>query len=88
MFYVYILHSEKDQKLYTGFTSDLKQRVKYHEQGKVSSTKDRRSLKLIYYEAYLTEEDAKSREVFLKSGSGKSFLKKQLANYFEKHSWN
>lgn len=82
MFYVYVLHNEIDGKLYTGFSNNLKNRIKYHKQGKVASSKDRRLLKLIYYEAYLLEEDAKSREVFLKSGSGKKSLKKQLANYF------
>ena len=87
MFYVYVLHSEKDGKLYTGFSHDLKNRIKYHEQGKVASTKDRRPVKLIYYEAYLMEKDAKGREVFLKSGSGKKLLKKQLANYFEHNNW-
>lgn len=88
MFYVYVLHSEKDRKLYTGFSNDLKNRIRYHELGKVASTKDRRPLKLIYYEAYLQEEDAESREVFLKSGSGKKFLKKQLAHYFKENPWN
>ena len=87
MFYVYVLHSEKDGKLYTGFSNDFKNRIKYHEQGKVASTKDRRPLKLIYYEAYLFEKDAKGREVFLKSGSGKKFLKKQLTHYFEECPW-
>ena len=87
MFYVYVLHSEKDGKLYTGFSNNLKNRIKYHEQGKVASTKDRRPVTLIYYEAYLMEEDAKGREIFLKSGSGKRFLRKQLTQYFEMKPW-
>ena len=40
---------------------------------------------LIYYEAYLEEEDALGREKFLKSGSGRRFLKKQLRHYLAKH---
>jgi len=87
MFYVYVLHSEKDGKLYTDFRNDLKNRIKCHEQGKVASTKDRCPVKQIYYEAYLLEDDAKSRELFLKSGSGKKFLRKQLANYFAENLW-
>ncbi len=87
MFYVYVLHSENDRKLYTGFSRDLKQRIQYHEQGKVTSTKNRRPLKLIYYEAYFLEKDAKSREIFLKSGSGKKYLKAQLRTYFQEHPW-
>ncbi|HEA47241.1 MAG TPA: GIY-YIG nuclease family protein [bacterium] len=82
MYYVYILHSMKDGRLYTGFTSDLKKRLNEHSTAKVKSTERRLPLKLIYYEAYLNRTDAKSREKFLKSGSGKRYIKKQLSNYF------
>ena len=77
MFYVYILRMNNGQ-LYTGFTSDLKRRIKDHEYGKVKSTNLRRPLQLIHYEAYLLESDARRREKFLKSSVGKSLLKKQL----------
>ena len=77
MFYVYILRMNNGQ-LYTGFTSDLKRRIKDHEYGKVKSTNLRRPLQLIHYEAYLLESDARRREKFLKSSAGKSLLKKQL----------
>jgi putative endonuclease len=86
MYFVYILHSEKDNKLYTGFTNDIKRRLEEHNGGKVASTKNRRPLKLIYYEAYLEKTDAENREIFLKSGSGKRYLKKQLKIFFEKNS--
>ena len=85
MFYVYILHSQKDHKLYTGFTNNIKRRVIEHNSGKVESTKLRRPHKLIYYEAYIEKSDAENREIFLKSGSGKRYLKKQLKIYFDKH---
>lgn len=39
---------------------------------------------MIYYEAYLNREDATGREKFLKSGSGRRFLKKQLKQYINK----
>ena len=42
MFYVYILHSLKDHKLYIGYSADLKQRIIAHNKGKVESTKSRR----------------------------------------------
>ncbi len=80
MFYVYILKSLKDNNLYTGFTSDLKKRIEFHNQGLNTSTKYRRPLKLIYYEAYLNETDARKRELFLKSGRGREVLKQQLEN--------
>ena len=70
-----------DCGLYIGFSSDLKRRLAEHERGEAFSTSFRRPCKLIYYEAYLEEEDARGRERFLKSGSGRVFLKKQLRHY-------
>ena len=87
MYYVYVLHSKKDKKLYTGYSKDLERRFSEHTHGKVASTKDRLPLNLIYYEAYLYEEDAKGRELFLKGGSGKKYLKRQLFHYFKAHPW-
>lgn len=78
MYYVYILFSEKDKLLYTGFTPDLRARFKKHIDGFVRATKHRRPLKLIYYEAYSNELDARRREIYLKGGKGKSELKIQL----------
>ena len=84
MFYVYILFSDKDKKLYTGYTPDLKARIKKHSSGYVKATKYRRPLRLVYYEAYQEEKDAKNREKFLKGGKGKVELKIQLKTFFEK----
>lgn len=81
MYYVYVLKSLKDNKLYTGFTSDLKKRLEYHNKGLNVSTKHRRPLKLIYYEAYINEKDARNREIFLKSGHGREVLKLQIKHY-------
>ena len=62
MYYTYVLQSETDGKFYSGFTKDLKLRFEQHCKGLVESTKDRRPLKLIYYEASLKQEDALRRE--------------------------
>lgn len=77
MFYVYIL-LEKNGQFYTGFSTDLRLRIKEHNSGKVESTKDRRPLKLIHYEAYFLESDARRREKYLKTTEGKRFLKQQI----------
>lgn len=66
MFYVYVLRSEKDKKLYTGYTNDLKRRLEEHNSGKNTSTKFRVPFTLIYYEAYKSREDATHREKMLK----------------------
>lgn len=78
MYYVYILFSEKDKELYTGFSPDLKSRFKAHTNGFVKATKYRRPLKLIYYEGYVKELDARRREKYLKGGNGRGELKIQL----------
>ena len=83
MFFVYILKSLSDKKLYTGFTNNLKNRLNKHNQGKIFSTKSRRPFKLIYYEAYLSEEDAKKREKYLKTGWGRNYIKKNLQKTLE-----
>jgi len=82
MYYVYVLQSDKDNKLYTGYTSDLKSRFDQHCAGLVKSTCNRRPLKLIYYEACLTSEDARHREIYLKTAYGKRYLKNRLKTYF------
>ena len=81
MYYSYVLQSEKDDKLYIGFTKDLKLRFEQHTKGLVESTKNRRPLKLIYYEACLTQEDATKREKYLKTYHGKIFLHNRLKSY-------
>ena len=80
MHYVYTLLSEKDGYFYTGSTNDLKRRVEEHNTGRVNSTKNRRPLKLIYYEACLNEDNARQRERYLKSGMGKKYLRNRLKN--------
>lgn len=66
MFYVYLIQSDKDNCLYTGSTSDLRKRLLEHNQGLNKSTRYRTPFKLIYYEAYKSEDDARLREHNLK----------------------
>jgi len=80
-YYVYVLKSGKDKKFYTGYTNNLKLRFEQHRKGNVESTKNRKPLKLIYYESCLNQQDATHREKYLKSFHGKSFLRKRLKSY-------
>lgn len=77
-FYVYILQSNKDNNFYTGYTSDIENRLREHNGGKVSATKGRRPLKLIYFEGCLNPKDATKREKYLKSSWGKRYIKNRL----------
>lgn len=80
-YYIYVLHSDVDNKFYTGYTENLKSRFEQHTKGMVSSTKDRRPLKLIYSEACLSKKDALHREKYLKTYHGKLFLRNRLKSY-------
>ncbi len=67
MHYIYILQSEKDKQFYTGYTSDLQNRLAEHNSGKVKSTQNRLPFKLVYYEACHNQQDASHREKYLKT---------------------
>ena len=81
MGYIYVLQSLKDKQFYVGYSNNLKKRVKDHNEGKVYSTKFRRPLKLIYYEACLNQQDATKREKYLKTAWEKRYIKNRLKNY-------
>ena len=77
-YYTYILKSKKDNKCYTGYTNDLRKRLTEHNNGLSTYTKGRGPFNIIYYEACLLKEKARSRELYLKSGMGKRYLKNRL----------
>ncbi len=77
-YYTYVLRSLKDQKLYVGFTGDLRNRLREHNQGEVLSTKVRRPLELMYFEGCPSSEKALKREKYFKSGYGRAFLKERI----------
>jgi len=78
MFYTYILKSKKDDKLYVGWSSNLRKRFFDHNSGLVPSIKNRRPFLLIYYEACLIKDSAIKREKALKTGFGRAYLKRRL----------
>lgn len=79
MFYVYVIKSLKDNKLYVGCTNNLKNRFNEHNKGLVNSTKTRKPFKLLYYEACNILEDAVKREKALKTGYGRAYLKRRIS---------
>jgi predicted GIY-YIG superfamily endonuclease len=72
MYYVYLLQCI-DNKPYTGYTSDLKNRIKRHRLGQIPATKDRLPVKLQSYYAFQNKYTAFNFEKYLKSGSGRAF---------------
>ena len=79
MYYVYVLQL-KNKDLYIGYSSDLKKRLQYHQSGKSKFTRPHRPVKLVYYEAYLSKDDATQREYNLKTGQQREILKQRIKN--------
>lgn len=77
MFYVYILICS-DKRTYIGGTNDLKDRMKRHSLGYISATKKKLPFKLHAYFAFNDEHTAFVFEQYLKSGSGRAFMKKHF----------
>ncbi|PIU42744.1 MAG: hypothetical protein CO034_01205 [Parcubacteria group bacterium CG_4_9_14_0_2_um_filter_35_11] len=77
MYYVYILEC-RNKTFYVGCTSDLKDRIKRHNQEQVSATKNRLPVKIIVYIAFQDKYSAYNFEKYLKSGSGRAFLKRHF----------
>jgi putative endonuclease len=82
MHYVYILESLSDGGFYIGCTKDLKKRIREHKTGRSAATRNRRPVKLIYYEASLDKDDAFRREKYLKTTYGRRYIKNRLRAYF------
>lgn len=83
MFYVYLLQNEK-QEIYIGSTNNLKKRFKEHNSKRYYSTKGH-NWKVIYYEAFLSESDARNREHQLKQcGQALAQLKRRIKESFNR----
>jgi len=86
MFYVYVLKSQKNGKLYVGFTNNLKRRFLEHNCIKRSVnewTKRNGPFKIVFYESFANKKDAKKDEKFFKSGYGREVLREKLKNSLE-----
>ena len=82
MYYTYLLLL-MNKEIYTGYTNNLQIRFKEHYTGRVTSTKNYRPLKLIFYEAFLNKKDAERREKYFKTTKGKKMIKIILREYFK-----
>jgi len=80
MYYVYILQSETDQSFYTGFTEDLKQRIKAHNASGQSYSSKKAPFHLVWYCVFNDKKKALHFEKYLKSGSGFAFARKRLVS--------
>lgn len=77
MYYVYSLRCKDG--FYVGCTDNLKERIDRHNKGYVPATKDRRPLELVWYMAFKNKYRSFLFEKYLKSGSGRAFIKKHFS---------
>lgn len=75
------MQSLVDSKRYIGHTSDLEKRLRWHNLGKVRSTKSRRPFKIVYSEALNTKSEAVRRELKLKSLKGGDIIRELIREY-------
>ncbi len=80
MYYTYILKSLKDNGIYTGYTTDIDDRLNRHFKGQVTATKNRLPLELVVYFTFLDKSKATKFERYLKIGSGRAFINKHFIN--------
>jgi putative endonuclease len=78
VWWVYVLRSLRNGRLYTGSTNDLARRLGEHQRGKNRYARHAGPFELVYTEEYETRLEARQRELFLKSGQGRALLKQEL----------
>jgi putative endonuclease len=84
MFYVYVIKSKRLGTLYIGYSNDIERRLEEHNAGSSEYTRHRGPWKLVYYEAFAHEEDARIRELALKDfGRAYGQLKRRIAKCLE-----
>lgn len=74
MFYTYVLHDRNKNKFYIGYTSDIQRRLKEHKSGSVHTTARFSALELIFYEYFISQEDAKRQKSILRRPKVKNHL--------------
>ena len=88
MYFTYILLSQSDGRTYVGFTKDMVERLRRHNSGQVSATKNRRPLVLFYLEKFSTMKEAKEKELWWKTSGGRKEMKKLFSDNINKHGSN
>lgn len=75
---VYVLRSVKDGRRYIGMTTDLDRRLKEHNRGQTTSTRNGRPFVLVYYEECKDRQSSREREKYFKTAAGTRYLKKVI----------
>ena len=79
MFYVYILQSQLDQSFYIGYTSNIENRITYHNKGRSRYTRKKISWVLVYKEEYNSKREALIREKFIKKQKSRMYIEELIS---------
>jgi putative endonuclease len=87
-YYVYLLRNKNKNFFYVGYSENLTQRIKDHNDGRSKSTKEYVPLELIHYEAYSNKKDAKRRELYLKTSKGRTTIRTMISEMLKSEQKN
>jgi len=77
MYFVYVLQ-DKNGKVYKGVINNLARRFRKHKSWGSRTTSMMSNIEIVYTEEFKTFEEARAREVYLKTSAGRRFLKTKL----------
>ena len=80
MYYVYILLNESKTRTYTGASDDVDKRLAEHNAGKVKASRPYRPYKIFHTESFATLSEARKKEIFYKSATGRRKMRKMMEN--------
>ncbi len=83
MYSVYAILSCNRKYVYVGLSANLKDRLSRHNAGREKTTKPYAPFIILYFEVGFDRQQARKREIYLKSRNGKRFLYKLI----EKHKF-
>ncbi|MDP2684704.1 MAG: GIY-YIG nuclease family protein [bacterium] len=79
---VYIIQSKNNKSyIYKGYTTNLQERLKYHNSGNSKHTSKNRPWLLIFYSSFQSKNKAIDFEKYLKTASGIAFMRKRFIDY-------
>ncbi|WP_084598203.1 GIY-YIG nuclease family protein [Flagellimonas lutaonensis] len=78
MYFVYVLYSRKHEKTYTGMTTDVNRRLLEHNHGKSFYSAKYRPWQVVHFESFEYRKDAREREKYLKSATGRRWMKSNI----------
>ena len=81
MYFVYLLYSDKFDRIYIGQTNNIAARLDKHNKGDVSSTKAYIPWKIVRIEQFRSRGEAMRKEKILKSQKGRDFIRENLLNW-------